>query len=433
MHTAASEMGDRSIRPSEGARGVLRRLLGTAELPESLFLVALFLFLTSSVAWRAAWSSTLIPTTPAFHTCFHLLIAGLIVLKLVLEGHRWYEWLAYVAVVSVLCVSARICRDRALMWTALFVIGSRGIDLRRTIKVALVPVVTMLVLTIALSFLGLSEGITGVRLGTGEIRPSLGYRGPNGLGIVCYILCAMLGALFWKKRPRTHLVVTVLLLVLATAIAKCRSATICMLLTTALVQLSALGDGSLMRWLRSVVPACCLGLLVLCLGGSLLAMIVLGTPSGPLATVDYLLSFRISLAQAFYDLYPPQLLGRDVFGNPPVALDIGPGFYQPFLVDNGYQHILLRHGIIAHVLLFGSMIVLCVRAVRERHANACLLLMSTGLVYGLLECSPVMITANIYVLALGAVVHGEPISALDLDVERRGDEPPQEDVPALAE
>lgn len=347
------------------------------------------------------------------------LVIGLVLLKLFLEGHTPREWAVFSAVLLLSHVNMQLCNERQLFWALLFMVGSKDIDIKRFAVTLLVPIVALTVLVIVLNRLGLSDGIVGVRHGSGRIRPSLGFKNPNSLGMSCYIISSILAVLWWRHRPMAHLAATIALLVPMWLIADCRSALVSTVLLSIVVQVFSHSERlCTSKTAQTVTAICCLLVFVGCFLASLSWVYVFGKPSGLLAKVDYLLSFRISLAQAYYDLYSPTLLGQNIGSFPVVTVDAGISFTNKFLVDNGYLRLLMHDGILACAVYFGGLLALFVKAIREHHVNACLIVMSVGLVYGLVEWHPLMMVANVFVIAVGTLYHGTPVSSLDMPAER---------------
>ena len=400
-------------------------------LPQTLFYVAAFLYLFSYCMLLGAWTAkVVIPLNGMIQMYMRNLVLVLILFKLLIEGHTPREWLAFFALLFVAHVNMQFSGENHLFWTLLLVIGCKGIEMRRFAKVMLVPVILTTVIVISLNMLGLSEGVTGVRASTGRIRPSLGFRNPNNLGSMCFLICSLLGVLWWRRRPNLHLAVSVLLFIPMWVVAGCRSALIATLLACLIVQVFARREdlGASQRS-QTIIAVLCLAVLVACIASSFVCAFVLDTPTGLLARIDYYLSYRISLSQAYYDLYYPSLIGQNILTFPKVHVEVGEGyiqgFTQSFPVDNGYLRLLMHEGIVMYTVYFGSLLALLVKAIRERHVNACLLFMCVGLIYGLVEWQPLLLMSNVFIIAMGTLYHRAPLAVLDMPQERPTEEAPR--------
>ena len=88
------------------------------------------------------------------------------------------------------------------------------------------------------------------------------------------------------------------------------------------------------------------------------------------------------------------------------------------MIDSGYPHTILHYGIITGAMVCVPLIALYAKAVKEAHVNACLIMLTIGLTYALVEAHALHVYANVMILAIRTLYLREPLSVLDLEVER---------------
>ncbi len=401
------------IRTTEETRHRQR----TARL-ENLYIACFVLVASLHIILLTTWGQSIRRALPPLVPLVRLVVALPLLYKFVSERHSTREC-ALVAALAALGGVLRITTgDYVPLFDILLVASAQNVRLERLAKALAISLTMVLVATIVLHFLGLSEGLVGRRRDTGALRPSLGFTNPNWTGFTCFEIVFALAFVCWRNKPWHHLGATIALLGLAYGICQSRSASISIVLVALIVQIGARVSPHTLRSRSFHTTLACGCLLVaLAFAGITLSFTHLYNPAITwMARLNYFLSERLRMFSELSRAYPPNLLGRNFAQLP--AFTYSNGWTQHIYVDNSYLRHLINYGLIFSVLIFGAIYATLAQATLEQHTCACLLLLMVTLTYALMEAIPLYVPVNPSLLALHTLLYRMPIRTLDLSSEQ---------------
>lgn len=367
-----------------------------------------------------AWGGELLLDNPSLFMNALYTTTALLCLKILLERHTWQEYLVTIVTATLAWICARTSGGTTGMLVfvgVLMVLAAKGIDLKRLCTLTALALCLLVVATITLHLRGRSEGVVGQRRDTGRLRPSLGFRNPNNLGFVAFEICLLLAFVWWRSHPWWHLAASAVLFYLV-VVADSRTALVSMVICVVVMQVGSHTSRRVAQApaFQTFLAGCCLLLVGGCIAASLLAMAFYTPQSHLLGRLNYLLSERLVIIHDFFVTYPPTPFGRTISALPPITYSNG--WVRDVGTDVAYVRILLHHGVVYTSLFLGCLVAVYVRAVRECHINAALLLLAICAPYALMESYPFMVASNPLLVVLCVVPLGESIRSLDLPAER---------------
>lgn len=252
----------------------------------------------------------------------------------------------------------RISREGWLFWTCLFIACAPEFDQKKLSKAVILILLTILAVSTLTVLLGFFPAEIVVRSDNGVVRNGLGFLHPNSLGLALSVLGIAFCVLRFESFRLAY--VPVYLLAAGFVYFVPVSRTSALLIVFTLVLWFAFSRTMNSKWKKYIICAC-FAMFLTSIALSLVLMIMYDGTDGFIAIVDKLLSGRAYFANQYFEASGLKLFGYSFLDGPNFVAD---GVDTGFLVDNAYDHVLLRYGIISFLLLFGAIAALYIKAIR---------------------------------------------------------------------
>lgn len=369
-----------------------------------VFYFALVIYVFSTVWNRITFSSYFADTVDGILTAFDATAAFLILIKIMLQGFSNLREVISVVALGLLGIASwYITKTTAIFWLAVLVAAGKNTTLRGISRAIFFGLLSSFVM--ALFGLGFGFVTDHLVVRNGVQRFALGFSHPNYLGIVCFSLilsfrlsgftrsriiyvamCAVLGwTVYFFADTRTGLLSILILMAFILAWPAVRS-----------------------EWASRLKKALCV-LCAILLIYSLVTMVIY-TPTNPiLAAINNAMTGRLYCANHFYNIFPPNILGRTVDD----ASVISAGGWFTFMVDNVYCHLLIRYGVVPFALIVLGFLVYFKKEAHRPRCTLAYFLLPTAMVAGLSEATVLLVGNNPLMLLLIPVVHSIPLSEFD--------------------
>lgn len=316
------------------------------------------------------------------------------------------EWLTAIGISILGFTVWRTAAEGWLFWLALFVVSAKDVRIKPLAIIVVALVGGIFVFAVSASALGFIENLSTVRV-DGTVRMAMGFSHPNSFGASLLAICMGMIVLMRERHQWLISLICLFWAFLCLKYADSRTSAACL----AFIAVSLPLYNLLIRGGRFRYGPSCLVLLLLCLTAISVYFMLHFDPERNLdASLNSLLSGRLSLSHTYYLDHSPALLGYNYTDG--TIYQAGDKTFT-FVVDNLYVHILLRYGIIAWIIFFGSLLILFFRMAKERYSGAIVYGLAILLIYGLSETLGCRIEVNFYAIALWTVLYHKPISEFD--------------------
>lgn len=317
-----------------------------------------------------------------------------------------FQWLCACILCVFSLIAWRVAAEGWLFWLVLFVICGKGTKMKPLACIVCFAVVITIAASLIASGAGLIENRIDIRT-DGTMRNPMGFDHPNSFGAALLTLCVSLAPLFNVKGRLFLSLIGIAFSIAASEVADSRTAAICLILIALTLPI--------FDWMGSKKRGNNLGkvllITMLVITVVSIAYMIFFDGSRPLdATLDKALSGRLRLGHVYYNDHMPGLLGYDFHDGTPYYTN---GKEYNFVVDNLYMHVFLRYGILAGLLLFGSLIALSIKMIQEKYCGIVLFGLGIFAIYGAAETLGCRIESNFYILSLWTLLYKCPVGYLD--------------------
>lgn len=379
-------------------------------LPSSyLFPYYFAFFLYCAWGWfdrTTLWNFDGAPSIGVLETVVQAAILLLLAISFLRQRAKVREWILAIFIGVVGFIVWRTAAEGWLFWIALFVICGKGVRIKPLATILLSTVSLVFVFSILASSFNLIENIVAVRSNNGVVRAAMGFSHPNAFGAALLTICMAAVPLFGRKKFLL-LVLCFVAAGLSLCVADSRTSALCLLLV-----------GILWPCYGWVSRFSCRRALVLALGVLVVAMVAMSTwymlfynPGNPIDFVlNSALSGRLRLANTYFLDHAPGLFGYN-YADGTIFIDQGEEL--TFVVDNLYDHILLRYGILAWTVFLASIAFFISKAYKENCLGSLLFGMGIFLLYGMSETKGCRVDINFYIISLWTVLYHRPLSQFD--------------------
>lgn len=335
------------------------------------------------------------------------IIWSLLALKLLLQ--RYTPLQAFTA--GLLCVTALLswhysAHLRLVPDALFFIAAGQNVKIRKLAQIALPITAAMFCITLIGHFSGLLENITiGSDFSDNSTgRNSLGFLHPNTLGR--FIFQMVVGWLVSRYEKMDWWNAGVVLGgALATwLVTESQTFTFAILLA-GLVHVLSVQIRS-----QRLLAACALAGTVGIIGFTLIALVAFDPAVRFWERANALVTGRLTLAHWYWVTHPATLFGQ-TFDD--TVISWYPSANGALIVDNAYDHIILRYGLVAAAILIGATIAVFVKAVRESTWNAALFGLVLYVVVGFAENAFYMFDANYFLIAAAPLLYSRPLNTLE--------------------
>ena len=374
------------------------------------YYVALFLF--SLVTW--------LDRTILFHnnlaSLFTLIeatgqIAALLLLGLVGLQQRASvgEWAKVLCVLLVSFISWRCSGEGWFFWIAVFVVFGKGVSIKRAAITMMAVSGVVLACSLVPALLGLVHNVSvvDVRDGASQLRMCLGFTHPNFFGAFLLMLCAAVCVVSLEEKPVHSCIVCGLGAVLAWTIASSRTSAVCMLLLTVFI---ACFQGAIKLGKEKFLKVAFFAFFCFAAVLSFVLLVAYGPDNELMARLNALLTGRLNLAHRAFQEHSPSLFGFSYAGGTVVTIA---GKEYTFVVDNMYDHILLRFGIIAWAIFMAAVVAFYAKCLRGSRCASVLPLFTMFMIFGFAETLGCRVECNFLVVSLAGVLYKTPSYLLE--------------------
>ena len=369
-----------------------------------VYYAAISIYVCSTLWNRITFSSFYQDTVESILLAFDILAVALILSKLLLQGFSGFKELTIVGSLTLLgFVSWYITKTAAMFWLAVLIAAGKNTTLRGISRAIFFALLFSFLL--ALFGLGLEIVSDHLVIRNGVQRFALGFSHPNYLGVVCFSLILTFRLSGFTQSRALYVALCVILGWVVYYFADTRTGlfSILILMLFILAWPSIHNDRSL--GLKRGIWA--LGILLLAY--SLVTMVIYTPSNAILSFINNVMTGRLYCANHFFNIFPPNLLGRTV--NDASVLTAG-GWFS-FMVDNAYCHLLIRYGVIPSVLLIFGFFAYFKSEARDPRCTLAFFLIPTAMIAGLSEATVLLVANNPLLLLLIPVVHSMPLSEFD--------------------
>lgn len=299
----------------------------------------------------------------------------------------------------------RISQEGWLFWTCLFVLCAPEFDCKKLSKIVVYTIGAVLVLSTLSVAAGLFPAQVMVRLDNGVSRNALGFLHPNSLGLAFSVLAIAISVQHFNEFRILYIPVYLCAAVFVYLIPVSRTSAISIVLDLAAWIIASEAEKKGHRNLVLVI-LCVVFLLSASL--SLLLMFLYDDSGSFTVLMNKVLSGRPFFAKQYFDASGIRLLGYSFADGPTLISD---GESVRFLVDNAFDHVLLRYGVIPFSLLFGSVAILFAKAFFNKVDLSLICGLSMFMLMGVTESFACRVDCNYLLISL-AFIFGESISKL---------------------
>lgn len=364
---------------------------------ELLYYVAFCIYLFDTIISRTKFESVLFVSADTFSDMVQILVLGLLFFKVVFQRASFSQWVFSLVVVGVGFVSWRQSGEGWLFWLALFIVCGKGVDYKNLAKITIVETTLMFLLVIAFALAGAIENYELVRHGV--TRYAMGFVHPNFLGLYLLLIGISLAVLRFEKSSAPTILFLLFALFLNLFWADSRASAVVSVLLIALLLVFRLVKTARMRRVLSV---CFLFLALAIVASSLVLMVVYSPSNSILSAINSMLSGRLYLPHAYYEMGGLTLFGQNFDVYNPIYWENGKPSY--FVVDNAYCHLLLRYGIVLTLLFLMAFFALYIKLIKDNHWDALFFGLVAMTIYGTMETLGIRIECNYFLVAIAPLI-----------------------------
>ena len=288
----------------------------------------------------------------------------------------------------------------------LFIAAGQGVRIRRLAQIALPLTAIVFCATLIGHASGLLENITiSAEFSDDEAgRNALGFLHPNTFGRFVFQMVVGWLVLRYEKMDWVNAGVVAAGALVTWLVTESETFTFAIVLA-GLVHVLSVQIRS-----RRLLAATGLAGTLAIIGFTLYALLAFDPEVGFWARANELVTGRLTLARWYWQTNPATLFGQ-TFDHTHI------GWYPwangRLLVDNAYDHIILRYGLLAAGIILALVIGVFIKAVREASWNAALFGLFLYVVVGFAENAFYMFDANYFLVAAATVLYSRPLSTLD--------------------
>lgn len=292
----------------------------------------------------------------------------------------------------------RVSKEGWFFWTLLFIVSAPEFDYRKLSRIALAVSAAIILITTLVVLLGLYPMNITVRADNGVVRNALGFIHPNSLGIELATLGIAFCVLRFDSFRLVYVPAYILLALFTFYVPVSRMSAILILVVVALwACLNLLSK----RGMQAAIAVALIALFALSLLASLVVMFAYNNLGGLTTVLNKVLSGRPYYAHLYYEKAGITLFGYPFSDGPFVNVD---GKLKEFLVDNAFDHVLLRYGLISFLGLFGSSLLLYIDAFRKKSDFAVAFGFTMFMLMGICETAACTVDRNYLIIVLPFII-----------------------------
>lgn len=309
-------------------------------------------------------------------------------------------WLVSSVLILVGFIAWRVSAEGWLFWTVLFIVCAEKPNMRHIATIIAITTAVVLAVSTLYVIFGFVKGVVLVRSDNGTYRYAFGYLHPNNLGTAVFTICCALSyVLITGKKPRYYMssFLCVICALFCLYVPVSKSTFVCLLIVAAgncLLQLC--GNRINNAKLREICIVCLL-VFISCVLVSIAMMVAYDGSVPIISKLSQALSARPYYAHLYYEE-----VGLTPFG---YSYPNGPFVGETesnFLVDNAYEHILLRYGFVTFAILFIGIFFAIKECPSNKNTGPLVLVAIAMIIYGLTETACCRIEANFILIFISS-------------------------------
>lgn len=378
-------------------------VLGNMNVMHMLYYAAFTLFVIGNCA--ASTTSTS-PFLPSLKLGCQIVAIAFLLLKVLFDRFGLKQLALFAPISFAFAYSGYICSDYSLLWGWLFIVTGRDAKLINLARIALFVFASSLVITVALSLVGVIPNLLSYR--GSHTYYAFGFTHINALGLCIYEIVIALMILRYPKYTIGDYAYCILSFFLILVTTGSRTSMLCV--AAALLMIVLVKSGFAFKHSRGLLLIL-KTLFVFEVLFSLCFLFVDPTAGGVFSLIDNVLSNRAYYAHYYFQQAGIGLFGTNFDGFE--TLTAGGYYIDGIVIDNAYCHAILVNGLIPFLIMV-ALIYKCYRKFRtEGQFTVIAMAMALFSFVGLTEGSALNFYTAYALLALTPVYFGTSLCVSD--------------------
>lgn len=329
-----------------------------------------------------------------------VICAILLIIKLLCQKYSRTQMAGVVFVGLSVLASVYVSRDWNLALLFLFIVAGQRISLKKLAAISIPLIFGVVLVTILLASDGYisSKEIYRTTEGAVQLRTSLGFIHPNQFGQLVLAVCCSSAVLRFREFSIFDLAIYVCAAAIVYIYANSQTTVVCIILVAVL----SLFARCVSSWKHAKFFLLLMTVIVVsCAMVSYFFMLFYDSNIAWMKSLDSVFSARFSLANYYYQHYPPVLFGRRIENLVYIS-----GSYVQNGPDNAFVRMLLQDGIVPTILFLLLYIASAITLFHKRHFNACVLGIIIYAFVALMETNALHFAVNYYFLSIAWMIYG---------------------------
>lgn len=363
----------------------------------SLFYIAFAVFFFSNLLVRTTISSIFESPTEDIKHILDYVVIILLGAKTFTQRASLKQWAIAISLVVTFFYVWKTSDEGWLYWVALFVVAGQNIKLETLAKIVFYEGSTLFLVIILSYKLGFIEDFILYR--GSEIRQSFGFSHPNFFGLYSLLISFSFSIFNFGRHYLLQYSLTAVIIYLNITITDSRSVAMLGAIQIAMIAIFKYAKSEKSQHIWRLLFATSAALVPAI---SLYLMMKASLTDPAVHFLDKTLSWRITLAQRYYEMAGLRLFGNTFESYPPIFWINGEP--RAFGVDMSSLHVILRFGLVAFIIFIYAYFALLVRIVKDRHWDILLFGFTLMSLYGFTETIAIRIDSNFILVALAPLV-----------------------------
>ncbi len=377
---------------------------------QAVYYLAFFFFCLNEAVCRTAFDNVLGLDIPTFTSLCNYLVIACFALKILFQRSTFSRGILALFLVALSVVCWRASGNTLVVWTVLFIVFGKDVEIRPLAAIAFVVYSLTVFLAVICCFSGIVEDITYLRGSSVGARSSLGFNHPNSFGKCLLEANLAYLTLRFGKINMYDLIVPLLSIGAMIFLVDTRTSAFALLVAAFLMFILQ------HSFAKRMGPSISLGISVAIIVASYYFMAAYNPGNTLHATLNEALSNRLYYANYFFTGWPLTLFGYD-FADAPLHLRENQAAIH-LIVDNTYSFTLVQFGLLTAFLLCVAVVLVFLKAKKEGCFNAALCGLAIMVVLGFSETWSVRFDANYFLVAFSTLLYSTPLSQLDPSATR---------------
>ncbi len=368
----------------------------------SMILFYLAFALYSATAWL---NSTVLqfsnyPAGETIELIIQLIVIATTLLLIMFREVSFLSKLIRLVLVAVGFVVWYIAKEGSLFWASLLIVSAPEFDPEKLSKLTICVILATIALSSLVVLLGIFPMSVRVRSDNGAVRYALGFLHPNNLGTALATLSFAFCVLRFNSFKVHYIPLYLLLAMFTYLVPVSRTAAILIVVTIFTWTCYVFTNR---RKLRIPYAVILFALFVMALGASLVIMFGYDSLGSLVAPLNKVLSSRPYMAKKYFDESGITLFGYSFANGPFVNND---GKVVNFLVDNAFDHVFLKDGLLPFLGLFGMLAAVYIKGIINHEGIEVVFGLTMFMLMAITERGACQIECNYLLVAIAFVFDG---------------------------